>query len=62
MNDPTDFSTDDVLGFEYETDPATGENTGVLTVTFKDGSQRKFKGAEADKAGQILEDYTPPGP
>ena len=42
MSDQIDFTPDDVLGFEFESDPATGENTGVLTVMFKDGTERKF--------------------
>ena len=60
MNNPTDFTPDDVLGFEFDTDPRTGENTGVLTVTFKDETQRKFTGSEVDKVRQILEEYSPP--
>ena len=32
----------------------------VLTVMFKDGSERKFAGAEAEKVKHILQDYSPP--
>jgi hypothetical protein len=60
MSDRTDFTPDDVLGFEFETDAATGENTGVLTVMFKDGTERKFRDAEAEQIRGILEDYAPP--
>jgi len=60
MSDRTDFTPDDVLGFDYDADPRTGENTGVLTVMFKDGTIRKFEGAEADQVRRILQDYSPP--
>ena len=60
MSDRTDFTPDDVLGFEYDADPGTGENTGVLTVMFKDGTNRQFEGAEADQVRRILQDYSPP--
>jgi hypothetical protein len=60
MSDPTDFTPDDVLGFEFDCDPATGEKTGLLKVTFKDGTERKFKGSEADKVRRILQDYSAP--
>jgi len=35
MSDRTDFTPDDALGFEFDADPGTGENTGVLTIIFK---------------------------
>ena len=60
MADLIDFTPDDVLGFEFGSDPVTGETTGVLTVMFKDGRQRKFTGTEADRVKQILQDYSPP--
>jgi hypothetical protein len=60
MSDQIDFTPDDVLGFEFGSDPVTGETTSVLTVMFKDGTERKFAGAEADKVKQILQDYSPP--
>ena len=55
MKDRTDFTPDDVLGFEFDIDPRTAKNTGVITVTFKDGTERKFKGAEADQIREILQ-------
>jgi hypothetical protein len=60
MSDQIDFTADDVLGFEFSADPVTGETTSVLTVMFKDGTERKFTGAEADDVRQILQDYSPP--
>jgi hypothetical protein len=60
MSNRTDFTPDDVLGFEFDADPGTGENTGVLTVMFKDGTNRKFEGAEADLVRRILQEYSPP--
>jgi hypothetical protein len=60
MSDPTDFTPDDVLGFEFDSDPVTGEETDVLTVTFKDGTERKFQGAEADRVRRILANSSPP--
>jgi hypothetical protein len=55
-----DFTPDDVLGFEFNTDPVTGEKTGVLTVTLKDGTERKFKRSEIDQVWPILENYSAP--
>ena len=55
-----DFTPDDVLGFEFDADPVTGEKTDVLTVTFKDGTERKFQGADADHVRRILRDYSAP--
>ncbi|MGD1096010.1 MAG: hypothetical protein ABSB35_28960 [Bryobacteraceae bacterium] len=60
MSDPTDFIPDDVLGFEFDSDPVTGEKTGVLTVTFKDGTDRKLEGSEVDKVRRLLQDYSAP--
>jgi hypothetical protein len=60
MRDRIDFTPDDVLGFEFGSDPATGGSTGVLTVMLKDGSERKFQGAEADQVRRILEESSPP--
>jgi hypothetical protein len=60
MSDPTDFTADDVLGFEFDTDPRTGNNTGVITVMFKGGTERKFRGAEVDQVHEILQDSSPP--
>jgi len=60
MSDRTDFTPDDVLGFEFDADPVTGEETDVLTVTFHDGTERKFQGVEADKVRQILQNSSPP--
>ena len=55
-----DFTPDDVVGFEFDSDPVTGEKTGGLTVTLKDGTERKFKGSEVDQVRPILEDYSAP--
>jgi hypothetical protein len=60
MSDQINFTPDDVLGFEFGFDPATDQTTGVLTVMFKDGTERKFTGAEAEKVKQILQDYSAP--
>ena len=60
MSDRTDFTPDDVLGFEFDADPVTGEETDVLTVTFTDGTERKFQGAEADWVRQLLQNFSPP--
>jgi hypothetical protein len=54
-----DFTPDDVLGFEF-TDPPAGQKTGVLTVTLKDGTERKFEGPEIDEVRRILQDYSAP--
>lgn len=55
-----DFNADDVLGYEEEIDPATGQMTGVLRVLLKDGSEREFRGAEIERVRQILEHSMPP--
>jgi hypothetical protein len=55
-----DFTPDDVLGFEFDTDPGTGEKTGVLTVTLKDGTERRFQGSEVDEVRRILQGYSAP--
>lgn len=54
------FTSDDVLGFEEELDPATGAPTGVLRVMLKDGSEREFRGEEIEQVRGILEHYTQP--
>ncbi len=60
MSEPVDFTPDDVLGFEFDTDPVSGQNTGALTVMFKDGTERKFRDADAERVRRILQDYSPP--
>jgi hypothetical protein len=60
MSDQIDFTPDDVLGFEFSNDPVTGENNGVLTVMFKDGTERKFTGDEVARVSQILQEYSAP--
>lgn len=59
MNDSVDFNSDDVLGWEEETDPA-GEKTGVLRVMLKDGTQREFRDDAIERVRGILEHYMPP--
>ena len=60
MSDQIDFTPDDVLGFEFSNDPVTGESNSVLTVMFKDGTERKFTGDAIAKVSGILQDYSPP--
>jgi len=60
MSDQIDFTPDDVLGFEFSNDPVTGDSNAVLTVMFKDGTERKFTGNEVTKVSQILQEYSPP--
>ena len=60
MNDSADFNSDDVLGWEEETDPTTGEKTGMLRVLLKDGTQREFRDDEIERVRGILEHYMPP--
>jgi hypothetical protein len=60
MSDQIDFTPDDVLGFEFSNDPATGESNAVLTVMFRDGTERTFRGDAVAKVSGILQDYSPP--
>ena len=60
MSEPINFDSDDVLGFEEEFDPATGQTTGVLKVMLKDGTERRFHGDEADRVRDVLQHFTPP--
>ena len=60
MSDQIDFTPDDVLGFEFSNDPMTGESNAVLTVMFRDGTERRFTGESVAKASGILQDYSPP--
>ena len=60
MSDQIDFTADDVLGFEFSDDPVTGESMVVLTIMFKDGTERRFTGDAVAKVSQILQDYSPP--
>jgi len=60
MSDQIDFTPDDVLGFEFSNDPVTGESNSVLTVMFKDGTERKFTGDAIANVSGILQDYSPP--
>ncbi len=60
MSDQIDFTPDDVLGFEFSNDPVTGEGNAVLTVMFRDGTERRFTGDAVTKVSQILQDSSPP--
>jgi hypothetical protein len=60
MSDQIDFTPDDVLGFEFGNNPETGESNAVLTVMFRDGTQRKFTGELVAKVSGILQGYSPP--
>jgi hypothetical protein len=60
MSDQIDFTPDDVLGFEFSNDLVTGERNALLTVMFKDGTEREFTGDAVAKVSQILQDYPPP--
>ena len=60
MSDQIYFTPDDVLGFEFCNDPVTGESNAVLTVMFKDGTERNFTGDGVAKVSRILQDYSPP--
>lgn len=60
MSDQIDFTSDDVLGFEFSNDPVTGESNAGLTVMLRDGTERKFEGDTVAKVSQILQDYSPP--
>jgi hypothetical protein len=60
MSDQIDFTPDDVLGFEFSNDPVTGESNAVLTVMFKDGTERTFTGDLVVQVSGILQDYSPP--
>ncbi|HLJ14675.1 MAG TPA: hypothetical protein VKV15_09280 [Bryobacteraceae bacterium] len=60
MSESVDFNSDDVLGFEEETDAPTGQKTGMLKVMLKDGTERLFRNDEADQVRDILQHFTPP--
>ena len=60
VSDQIDFTPDDVLGFEFCDHPVTAESNAVLTVMFKDGTERKFTGDAVAKVSGILQDYSPP--
>jgi hypothetical protein len=60
MSDQIDFTPDDVLGFEFSNDPTTGESNTVLTVMFRDGTERRFTGDAVAMVSQVLQDYSPP--
>ena len=53
MSDEIDFTPDDVLGFEFSNGAATGESSAVLTVMFRDGTERKFTGDEVAKMSRL---------
>lgn len=60
MSDQIDFTADEVLGFEFSNDPMTGENNALLTVMFRDGTERRYTGDAVAKVSGILQDYSPP--
>ena len=51
---------DDVVGFEFSDDPMTGESNAVLTVMFRDGTERRFTGDAIAEVSEILQDSSPP--
>ena len=60
MNELPDFDPDDVLSYSPEVDPSSGETTGGMVVTFKDGTERRFEGDELEQVLPVLQHVTPP--
>ena len=60
MSDQIDFTADDVLGFEFSDNPVTGESNAILTIMFKDGTERNFTGDSVTQVSGILQEYSPP--